>query len=253
MIELIAHRGACFEAPENSLQAFQIAMDQGAARIEFDVQLTRDGVPVVYHDATTERLTGRRLEIEFSTLAEIRDLRLSNGEPIPTLDEACELFAGKVEIDLEIKTSVPSAVSAIVQVLGRHRTGSDPFITSFDPTVLLGVHLAGFKGRRGLLIGSKSMNVRQRYYEAWPVSGLVSSRATDLVIHHMLAHRALRRELSRRGLGVYLWTALEDEQKPAQQRLALYQKLVQMQPAGIIVARVGECLLAGGRELQGRR
>jgi glycerophosphoryl diester phosphodiesterase len=250
MMELIAHRGACFEAPENSLEAFQLAMDQGACRIEFDVQLTRDGVPVVFHDATTERLTGRQLEIEFSTLAELRDLRLANGEHLPTLDEACALFAGKVELDLEIKTSVPTAVAAITKVLHRHHIGSDPFITSFDPTVLLGVHLTGFRGRRGLLIGSKSMNVRQRYYEAWPMSGLASSRATDLVIHHMLAHRALRRELQRRGLGVSLWTSLEDEQKPEAQRRELYQKLVSMQPSGIIVARVAECLRVVGADLQ---
>jgi glycerophosphoryl diester phosphodiesterase len=250
MIELIAHRGACFDAPENSLQAFQIAMDQGARRIEFDVQLTRDGVPIVCHDATTERMTGRHLEIEFSTLAEIRDLRLTNGELIPTLDEACALFSGKVELDLEIKTSVPTAVGAIMKVLDRHDIGTDPFITSFDPTVLLGVHLAGFRGRRGLLIGSKSLNVRQRYYEAWPMSGLVSSRATDLVIHHMLAHRALRRELQRRGLGLSLWTSLEDEQKPEPQRQELYQKLVNVQPASIIVARVAECLRNVGAQLQ---
>jgi glycerophosphoryl diester phosphodiesterase len=242
MMELIAHRGACFEAPENSLEAFQVAMDQGACRIEFDVQLTRDGIPVVFHDPTTERLTDRRLEVEYSTLAELRELRLANGEPLPTLDDACALFAGKVEMDLEIKTSVPTAVAAIMKVLNRHHIGSDPFITSFDPTVLLGMQLAGFRGRRGLLIGSKSMNIRQRYYEAWPMSALVSSRSTDLVIHHMLAHRVLRREVERRGLGLSLWTSLEDEQKPEAQRRELYQKMVRMQPAGVIVARVAECL-----------
>ena len=60
-MELIAHRGASFAAPENSLEAFQRAIEQGADRIELDVRFTSDGVPVVMHDARTGRTLLKRL------------------------------------------------------------------------------------------------------------------------------------------------------------------------------------------------
>ena len=58
---IIGHRGASAHAPENTLAAFQLAIDAGADGVEFDVQLAKDGVPVVIHDATLER-TGLRPE-----------------------------------------------------------------------------------------------------------------------------------------------------------------------------------------------
>lgn len=81
---IIAHRGASALAPENTLAAFKRAIDDGAEGIEFDVRLTRDGVPVVIHDATLER-NGRRkaaylnslppnLPISMSALGSTRDI-----------------------------------------------------------------------------------------------------------------------------------------------------------------------------------
>jgi glycerophosphoryl diester phosphodiesterase len=239
-MELIAHRGACFDAPENSLQAFELAIHQGAHRVEFDVHLTRDGHAVVCHDGSLERTTGTALEIEFATLDQVRQHRLPNGQPIPTLRETLELLRGRAEIDLEIKTSLATATDVILRDLQDVGMGADPFITSFDHSMLKGMRIAGFRGRTGLLIGSKSMNLRQRYYETWPLAGLRDARATDLVIHHMLLHRALKRALIRDGVGIWLWTAIEDEQKSSAQRAKLYDRLRLLQPNGVIVARVEE-------------
>ena len=61
---VIAHRGASADAPENTIPAFQLAVEQGADALEFDVRVTRDGVPIVLHDATTDRTTDMRLRIE---------------------------------------------------------------------------------------------------------------------------------------------------------------------------------------------
>lgn len=239
-MEFVAHRGACFDAPENSLEAFEKAIQQGADRIEFDVQITRDGHAVVCHDSSLERTAGAPLEIEFATLDDLRAHPLSNGEPIPTLKETLELLRGRAEIDLEIKTSLPGAVEQIHADLRDVGMGEDPLVTAFDHSMLKGIRIAGFTGRTGLLIGSKSLNPRQRYYETWPLAGIAEARATELVIHHLLIHRALRRALQRNGIGLWLWTAVEDESKAAPQREKLYDRLKLLNPDGAILGRIEE-------------
>ena len=69
---IIAHRGASADAPENTIAAFRAAVEQRADAIEFDVRLTRDGVPVVMHDPTLARTTDREDAVAALTLAELR-------------------------------------------------------------------------------------------------------------------------------------------------------------------------------------
>lgn len=57
MTEIFAHRGASGYAPENTMDAFKLAVKQGAEGIELDVQLSKDGIPVVIHDETIDRVT----------------------------------------------------------------------------------------------------------------------------------------------------------------------------------------------------
>lgn len=69
---VIAHRGASGQAPENTLPAFELAVTQGADAFELDVRLSRDGAPVVVHDATLERTTSLTGPVRARTLAELR-------------------------------------------------------------------------------------------------------------------------------------------------------------------------------------
>lgn len=239
-MEIIAHRGACFDAPENSLEAFRIAIEQQADRLELDIQIARDGVPIVCHDATTGRTGSRDVEVEFTDSADLRDITLSNGEPFPTLDEVCALAAGRSSLDVELKATSDAVARSVLDTLASHGLLDDALITSFDAQVLRRLRLLGFEGRTGLLIGSKSLNMRQRAYETWPLATLSEARATDLVIHHMLAHRALRAALRRRGLGLVLWTAVEDEDVAEDKRARLYRRLDRIEADGIIVGRIAE-------------
>src|SRR4051794_314397 len=68
---IIAHRGASAWAPENTLAAFEMAMESGADGIELDVRLSRDGVPVVIHDATLRRVGGRNKRVACISAAEL--------------------------------------------------------------------------------------------------------------------------------------------------------------------------------------
>jgi glycerophosphoryl diester phosphodiesterase len=87
-LAVIAHRGACLVAVENTLDAFERAFAQGADGIETDVRLTRDGTLVLFHDATVERLAGRPDAIADLTWPELRDLPLDGPE---SAARACRL------------------------------------------------------------------------------------------------------------------------------------------------------------------
>ncbi len=76
--ETIAHRGASSNAPENTRVAFQKAIDDGAEGLEFDVRLTKDGVPVVFHDASLRRIAQINYKISELTIAELRRIDIGS-------------------------------------------------------------------------------------------------------------------------------------------------------------------------------
>ena len=241
-MEIIAHRGAAFDAPENSLEAFDIAIAQGAERIELDIQLSRDRVPLVNHDDNTTRTADRTVEIQFATADEVRAARLDNGEPIPTFEETCAHLRGRVKLDVELKATQPAVAEGILATMETHGFLADALITSFDPQVLRLVRQLGYGGRTGLIVGSTSLNPRQRMYEAWPFPALEEARATDLVLHHRLLLPTIRARLTRGGLGLVLWMSMGDEEQPEHRRAAFYQRIQRIRPDGIIYARIAEGL-----------
>ena len=104
---VVAHRGASARYPENTLPAFQGAIDAGADLVELDVRLTADGVPVILHDLDVSITTDGAGPVHQLTLAEIKRLDASKGrgEPakVPTLQEALELLSGRVGVNIEVK------------------------------------------------------------------------------------------------------------------------------------------------------
>lgn len=120
---IIAHRGASYDAPENTLAAFRLAWEQGADGIEGDFYLSKDGEVVCIHDATTKRTAGENLVVADATLAELRKLDVGawknpryKGERIATLAEVLEgLPAGKL-IYIELKVG-PEIVAPVKRIL----------------------------------------------------------------------------------------------------------------------------------------
>jgi len=106
----IAHRGASAYAPENTMAAFAKGLEMGADFIEFDVQMTKDGIPIVIHDATVNRTTNGAGKVSDYTLKEIKKLDAGSwfgkeyaGETIPTFNEVLNEFGGKINILIELK------------------------------------------------------------------------------------------------------------------------------------------------------
>lgn len=116
MTAIWGHRGASGQAPENTMPAFELALEQGADGVELDVQLTSDDEVVVIHDRTLERTTDGVGRVVDHTLADLRRLDASHGRDgfagarIPTLAEVLSLVAGTdrvVNIELKNGGKVP--------------------------------------------------------------------------------------------------------------------------------------------------
>ena len=110
---VIAHRGFSASAPENTLPAFQSAIDAGADMIEFDIRLTRDKQFVVIHDATLERTTNGLGIVENHTLSELQTLdagswfgRKFTGTVLPSLSETLDLCRNRILVNIEVKTEI---------------------------------------------------------------------------------------------------------------------------------------------------
>ena len=113
MTEIFAHRGASGYAPENTLEAFRLAMEQGADGIELDVHLTKDGEVVVIHDETLNRTSNGQGKVRDYTLEELKKFSFHNhmekykGVQIPTLKEVLDLVENfSMKVNIELKTGI---------------------------------------------------------------------------------------------------------------------------------------------------
>ncbi len=125
---LVGHRGAAGEYPENTLLAFDMALEQGADALEFDVRLTAEGIPVVIHDATVDRTTEGTGEVRALTLPELQALDAGGGERVPTLTTVLKRYPDTPFI-VEIKEV--GAARPAAEVLTRHAAADRSIVGSF--------------------------------------------------------------------------------------------------------------------------
>jgi len=111
--QIMAHRGACGYAPENTIPSFKLAIEQGADGVELDIQLTKDGEIVVIHDETIDRTSNGKGWVKDYTFAELRQFNFNKTHPeyehadIPTMREVFELIKPtNMWINIEIKTGI---------------------------------------------------------------------------------------------------------------------------------------------------
>ena len=138
---LVGHRGAPAHEVENTPRSFLKAIECGATAVEFDVRRTVDGVPVVFHDETLERLAGRPERIEDMPFPELYRVRLKGGARIPILHEVYAIASGRIAVDVEIKT--PGVEEDVVEGLREYGLLSTSMVTSFLPWVLAKVKSLG--------------------------------------------------------------------------------------------------------------
>lgn len=133
---VIGHRGASADAPENTLASFALAVEQGADGIEFDVQLSRDGVPIVIHDGTVDRTTDGTGRVTDLTLAKIRRLTIAGEHPVPLLDEVFERLGRSTLYNIELKglkINDGGLSAAVAAAIVRYGVAEQALISSFTP------------------------------------------------------------------------------------------------------------------------
>jgi glycerophosphoryl diester phosphodiesterase len=138
----IAHRGASAQAPENTMAAFEKAVELGADVIELDLHVSCEGELVVIHDVTLDRTTDGQGPVHARCLQELKQLDAGRwfgkdfaGQCIPTLVEVLNRFAGKVPLALEIKAGsafYSGIEERLVSVLREHQAISQVAVASFD-------------------------------------------------------------------------------------------------------------------------
>ena len=164
---VIGHRGAAAAAPENTLAGIAKAKALGASWIEFDVKLTEDGHPVLFHDDRLERTTDGHGLVAATTLAAIRGLDAGSWfdlsfrrEPVPTFEEALALCAELgLGINVEIKPcagrereTAKATMKALLDLWPRSMPA--PLISSFAPACLRVAHEMAPEMPRGYLAGA---------------------------------------------------------------------------------------------------
>ncbi|HEX3559600.1 MAG TPA: glycerophosphodiester phosphodiesterase [Pyrinomonadaceae bacterium] len=220
---IIGHRGASGYAPENTLAAFDMALQEGADGIEFDVRLARDRVPVVIHDASLLRTAYlERLVEEFdSTLLSqcyvgewynAHRPKLAREsfvwEQIPTLAQVCERY-GAHHLYIEMKCEQPSRraelARVVVGLLREHGLGERVVVKSFEHDSLVEVKRLAPEVRTAALFG-----------RSWPrplvpaakiIRGAEACGADEISLHRSLLRKTTVKAAQRRGFEVVVWTA----------------------------------------------
>lgn len=158
----VAHRGWSGKAPENTLAAIRLAMaEHDLFWIEIDVQLSKDGIPVVIHDYTLGRTTNGWGEVRAHTAAQLQQLDAGSwygeefqGEPVPTLEQVLAITCGRCRLNVELKTDGRYAGLAdkVLQLLYKYSLQHDTVLTSFHIPSLREVRKLNDEVVTGLII-----------------------------------------------------------------------------------------------------
>ncbi|PID80871.1 glycerophosphodiester phosphodiesterase [bacterium DOLZORAL124_64_63] len=202
---LCAHRGASGIAPENTLAAVSRAWELGAGMVEVDLQLTRDGHWVLFHDTCLERTSSGQGPLHARSLAELRALDAGSwfgpdfqDERIPTLGELLLVARGRLRLNLELKLHghEDDPADRVVRALEGAALTDRCILTSFDHDLIaeLGGRLSA-RWRLGLIVGA----------EDWKPELLDRPEAV-LSIHHQLATAERLARIRAAGKAAHVWT-----------------------------------------------
>lgn len=157
-----AHRGASAYAPENTLEAYELAAKQKADGIELDVQLTHDGSVVVIHDETVNRVSEQKGLVAEYTLKELKKINVNKKFPkykkatIPTLEEVYQLVRPTgMTVNVELKTSVnfyPGIEEKVLELAAKYGMEDRVIYSSFNHYSLLKLKELSKKAKTGILI-----------------------------------------------------------------------------------------------------
>lgn len=188
---IIGHRGASAVAPENSMAAFRAAIEAGADGIEFDVRLSRDGVPVIIHDDTLQRTHGLRRRVVDLTVEELRSVG------VPSLRDLFELMSqNDLILCLEIKASSPALPDLCCELVHEFAFDERVIVECFDLKVL----------EKITTLKTAALFEPRIYTDQSLIDRALRVGASVLALHHRLAKPSLVEKAKLAGLRVVVWT-----------------------------------------------
>jgi len=188
-IQNIAHRGFTKSFPDNTLEAFEAAIEIPVDGVEFDVRETADNKLVIHHDP---QLQGK--DINKMSQDEIRSVRLEGKYEIPTLEETLDLFRNRTGLMIEVK-EVRSADNFLTLLRARANL-DDVIITSFNHEFILRLSQLAPEIRWGILTGRQVDD---------PIGLIESKNANDIVVRCPFATAELIESIHARNLAVHVW------------------------------------------------
>lgn len=202
------HRGASAEAPENTLAAFRLAIEQGADGVELDAQRCATGEVVVVHDESLLRTTGHDGLVTRTPWSTLRALDAGGwkaerfrGERVPLLAEVLEAVPRLVNVELKCDTANDGGLTAeVVRIVGEAGAGERVLLSSFNPLCLLRARLLAPRIARALLFERDQRWVLR--------SGLSAPAVGALALHpeHVLATPERVARWRKRGYSIGCWT-----------------------------------------------
>ncbi|NER23597.1 MAG: glycerophosphodiester phosphodiesterase [Symploca sp. SIO1B1] len=204
-IQVTAHRGSSMNAPENTISAINLAIQEQADYVEIDVQQTKDGKLVVLHDSNLQRVAGiaqNIWELDYEEACKLDvgswfDTKFAQ-ERVPCLEEVIEAVKGKIKLNIELKLNGHEQELApqVVKLVGEQRIVEQCVISSADYHALLQVKALNPQLATGLIMPTAMAQVDKLKVDFYSVQSLVAT--TDFINQ---AH-ALGRE-------VHVWTINE--------------------------------------------
>ncbi|MDO5416808.1 MAG: glycerophosphodiester phosphodiesterase [Lachnospiraceae bacterium] len=208
-----AHRGASAYAPENTMEAFELAEKQGADGIELDVQMTRDGKLVVIHDETIDRTSDGTGNVKDYTFEELRGLHFNKLHPeytraqLPLLEEVLEfLKTNEMTLNIELKNSIfpyPLLEEKVLTLVSGMRLEERVVYSSFNHKSVEKIKAMSPESQAGIL-----------YSDGWlRVPSYAKKMGVDAIhpaVYHALDTKLIEKCHSK-GLKVHIWTVNRKE------------------------------------------
>lgn len=210
MTLVFGHRGAKGEAPENTIAAFQACLQQGVQNCELDLRLSKDNIPMVVHDASLKRTTGRNGLIKNKTAAQLAEYDASfcwprwlNHCPIPSLEQVfvgCEFKHWQLEIKPLSRKKTEVMLLAIEQLAVKYQLTDQITITSSSSDVLKAARQLAPSLKRGLVSEYASLD---------PIKVALRYECSMLALAWPLCTASMLKKAKNAGLHVSVWTVNE--------------------------------------------
>ncbi|MDI6451027.1 glycerophosphodiester phosphodiesterase [Anaerobaca lacustris] len=213
-MEIIAHRGASYLAPENTVASAKLAWEKNADAVEVDVYLSADEQVVVIHDRTTKRTAGEELDVAASTTELLRRLDVGSfkdtaytGERIPVLEEIIETLPVGKRLFVEIKCG-PEILPALERIVAESGRRSQIVIIGFSlETVTASKQLMPDLPTYWLVGTKKDEQTEQWIPHDKGLADQAAAAGLDgLNVHWAGVTREFARSVRKAGMGLYVWT-----------------------------------------------